>query len=74
MLSLIDTTVVIDHLADVPKASQFLAARAKDGVAISIITYMEAYQGVLRSPHPKAAQAKFDTFAKSVLFYPSRLQ
>jgi tRNA(fMet)-specific endonuclease VapC len=67
---LLDTTVVIDHLADVREASQLLGELAADGVAMSIITYMEAYQGVLRSPHPKAAQDKFHTFAKSVLILP----
>jgi hypothetical protein len=36
---LIDSHVVIDHLADVPEASALLSQLAKDGVAISIITY-----------------------------------
>jgi tRNA(fMet)-specific endonuclease VapC len=73
MPSLIDTTVVIDHLAEVPKASKHLSLLAKDGIAISIITYMEAYQGVLRSPHPQVAREKFHTFTKSVLILPISL-
>jgi predicted nucleic acid-binding protein len=49
---LIDSHVIIDHLADVPEASDLLSRLAKDGIAMSIITYMEAFQGVTRSPHP----------------------
>ena len=44
---LIDSDVVIDHLDDSPPATQLLEKLATDGIAVSIITYMEAYQGVL---------------------------
>jgi tRNA(fMet)-specific endonuclease VapC len=67
---LIDSHVVIDHLADVPDASTLLSRLAADGVAISIITYMEAFQGVTRSLHPKEAHAKFHAFAKSIPILP----
>jgi tRNA(fMet)-specific endonuclease VapC len=70
---LIDSHVVIDHLADVPEASQLLATLAADGIAVSIITYMEAFQGVTRSPQPKEAHAKFRTFAKSIPVLPLSL-
>jgi predicted nucleic acid-binding protein len=40
---------------------------AEEGIAISIITYLEAFQGVVRSPHPEEAQGKFQAFAESVL-------
>jgi predicted nucleic acid-binding protein len=63
---LIDSHVVIDHLADVPEASDLLTRLAADGIAISIITYMEAFQGVARSSHPEEAQAKFQILAKSI--------
>ena len=66
----IDSHVVIDHLADVPEASDLLSRFATDGIAISIITYMEAFQGVARSPHPQEAQAKFRAFAKSIPILP----
>jgi predicted nucleic acid-binding protein len=39
---LIDTDWVIDLLASVPEAVQLLDRLAQDGIAISIITYMEA--------------------------------
>jgi predicted nucleic acid-binding protein len=43
---LVDSNVVIDHLGEVPEASQFLDQFAQDGIVISIITYMEAFQGL----------------------------
>jgi tRNA(fMet)-specific endonuclease VapC len=63
---LIDSHVVIDHLADVPEASQLLSKLAADGIAISIITYMEVFQGVTRSPQPEEAHSKFRAFIKSI--------
>src|SRR5690348_14926545 len=67
---LIDTDVVIDHLANIPQANQLLQELAPEGIAISIITYMEAYQGVLRSTNIKEAQVKFQTFRRSVPVLP----
>jgi tRNA(fMet)-specific endonuclease VapC len=70
---LIDSHVVIDHLADVPEVSRLLERLAKDKIAISIITYMEAFQGVARSPRLEEAQAKFRTLAKSIPILPLSL-
>jgi tRNA(fMet)-specific endonuclease VapC len=70
MPSLIDSHVVIDHLANVPEASQLLSRLAADGIAISIITYMEVFQGITRSPHPEEAHTKFRAFAKSIPILP----
>jgi predicted nucleic acid-binding protein len=67
---LIDSHVVIDHLADVPEASDLLSRLAADGIAISIITYMEAFQGITRSPHPEEAQVKFRSLIKSIPVLP----
>jgi len=61
---LIDSDVVIDHLADVAAATKLLDQLASDGIAVSIITYMEAYQGVLRSPHPAIARKQLKHFWK----------
>lgn len=63
---LIDSDVVIDHLADVAAATTLLEQLAADGIAVSIITYMEAYQGVLRSPHPVSARKCFEAFVATV--------
>ena len=67
---LIDTDWVIDHLANVPEAVQLLDRLASEGIAISIIAYMEVYQGVERSPNPKEAQAKLQAFLQSVPILP----
>ncbi len=39
---LVDTDLVIDHLATITEANQLLDTLAPEGKAISIITYMEA--------------------------------
>ena len=67
---LVDSNVVIDHLAAVPDASQFLDQFAQDGIVMSIVTYMEAFQGVVRSEQPEEASEKFHAFADSVLILP----
>jgi len=67
---LIDTDWVIDLLASVPEAVQLLDRLAQDGIAISIITYMEAYQGVERSPHPEEAQNKLSALLDSLPVVP----
>src|SRR6266581_8979987 len=70
---LVDTDLVIDHLADIPEAQQLLDKLAPEGIAISIITYMEAYQGVVRSVNTKEARAKFQIFRRSVPVLPFSL-
>jgi tRNA(fMet)-specific endonuclease VapC len=67
---LVDSNVVIDHLANVPEASQLLDRLAQAGIVMSIVTYMEAYQGVVRSEQPEEAAEKFHTFADRVLILP----
>ena len=47
MAYLLDSDVVIDHLADDVAAQRLLARLAPDGLTIRIITYMEVYQGIL---------------------------
>src|SRR6266699_5263128 len=70
---LIDTDLAIDHLANITEANQLLDKLAPEGIAMSIITYMEAYQGVIRSINVKEARAKFQTFRRSVPVLPFSL-
>jgi tRNA(fMet)-specific endonuclease VapC len=70
---LIDTDLVIDHLANITKTNQLLEKLAPEGIAISIITYMEAYQGVVKSPNIQEARAKFQTFRRSLPILPFSL-
>jgi predicted nucleic acid-binding protein len=46
---LVDSDWVIDHLDRIPQATELLSALAADGLYVSIVTYMEVYQGTLRS-------------------------
>lgn len=70
MAFLIDSDVVIDQLADDPRALRLLDRLASDGLMISMITYMEVYQGTLLSPDPSQAQAKLDAFLAEVPIVP----
>ena len=67
---LVDSNVVIDHLLDVPSASAILESLTPKGLAISIITYMEAFQGTERSPDVEQAREKFQAFTDGVLILP----
>jgi tRNA(fMet)-specific endonuclease VapC len=67
---LVDSNIVIDHLADIPTASALLEQLALDGIAISIVTYMEAFQGVEQSQDSQKAHDKFHAFLNGVLILP----
>jgi predicted nucleic acid-binding protein len=67
---LVDSNIVVDHLFAVPTTSALLEELARDGVAISIITYMEAFQGVEQSADPERAHEKFQAFLAGVLILP----
>jgi tRNA(fMet)-specific endonuclease VapC len=67
---LVDSNVVVDHLLAVPTASALLEQLALEGVAISIVTYMEAFQGVEQSSDPEIAREKFHAFLAGVLILP----
>jgi predicted nucleic acid-binding protein len=73
MAYLVDSTLVIDHLANVPDAAQLIDQLAQDGIVMSIVTYMEAFQGVVRSEQPKEAAKKFHAFTDRVLILPFSL-
>lgn len=70
---LIDSDWVIDHLDDVPRAVALLDQLAADGIAISIVTYMEVFQGRMRSPNPQVAQEKLQRFLDAVPILPFSL-
>lgn len=67
---LIDSDWAIDFLSDVPEARHLLDRLAEEGIAISIITYMEAYQGALRVSNIQQAHAKFQAFVSAVPILP----
>jgi predicted nucleic acid-binding protein len=73
MAYLIDSDWVIDHLSEVEEAVELLSHLVADGNAISIITYMEVYQGILRSPDKEQAQAQLEAYLVAVPVLPFSL-
>jgi predicted nucleic acid-binding protein len=70
---LVDSDVLIAHREGQPGALAMLEELAPAGLAISIVTYMEVYQGTLRSPDPEQAQARLATFLTGVPVVPFSL-
>ena len=70
MAYLVDSDWVIDYLAGDSDALALLDRLADDRIAISVVTYMEVYQGVERSVDPGAAEAKLAAFLASVPVLP----
>ena len=60
MAYLFDTDQVIDALADHPQVRGLIEHLRSQGVAMSLISYMEAYQGVLADRSTVHVSAKFD--------------
>jgi tRNA(fMet)-specific endonuclease VapC len=74
MAYLIDSDWVIDHLANVPEATELLEGLAEEGIAISVVTYMEVFQGLLRSPSvQEEAEPRFGAFVEGVPVVPLSL-
>jgi predicted nucleic acid-binding protein len=67
---LLDSDWVVDHLADVPEARQLLDKLSLEGIAVSIVTYLETYEGVERSPNRAEAESKFQSFMREVPVLP----
>ncbi|MDQ3692704.1 MAG: type II toxin-antitoxin system VapC family toxin [Chloroflexota bacterium] len=59
---MLDSNLVIPYLADDPATVPLVERLAPRGIAISIITYLEVYQGTLRSPNPHLALEQFEHF------------
>lgn len=70
MAYLLDSDIVIDQLGNDVATRQLLDRLADDGLLISMITYMEVYQGTLVNPDPAAAQARLDEFLSGVPVVP----
>ncbi len=66
MAYLVDSDWVVDHLADDPPAIRLLERLAPEKVAISIVTYLEACEGIERSPDRRVAEAKIAAFVSRI--------
>lgn len=70
MRYLIDTTVLVPYFARDQTARDFLHLLEAEGIAVSILAYLEAYQGVVEDPDPAIAQQRFDAFFQGVPILP----
>lgn len=70
MTYLVDTDWMIDYLAGEPAARNLIASLLSDSIAISIITFIEIYEGIKRSPTRRQDERAFRTFLQGVDVFP----
>ncbi len=70
MKYLIDTDWVIDHIQGNPTATSLIASLAPDGIAISIITFLEIYEGIYTSANPRQTEQLVRVFLQTVPVLP----
>jgi tRNA(fMet)-specific endonuclease VapC len=71
---LIDSDRLIDHLHDEMDAVALLERLAEDGIALSIISYIEIYQGIYRAPDRTTMEGKLDALMASLRLMPVTLE
>lgn len=64
MKYLVDTTWGIDYLTGQKAADDLFTALMPGGLAISVVTFSEVYEGIYGSRNPKRAEATFSTFLR----------
>ncbi len=67
---LLDTDILRYYLDDVDEAVTLVTELIPDGVALSIITYLELYQGTLQTPDPTQAQDRLATLLETLPLLP----
>ena len=70
MRYLVDTDSVADWLNSRPEAVSRLSSLRREGLAISLITYGEIYDGVYYARDPRAAERDFLAFLRRVSVLP----
>lgn len=63
---LIDTDWVIDYLAGIPKVVDRVLDCQKEGIALSIVSYAELYEGVLYSQNSIESAKALNSFLSAV--------
>lgn len=66
MTYLIDTDFVVDYLKGKPESVKVLTSLINEGLAISIITYGEIYEGIYFGRDPKSQERGFLQFLRGV--------
>lgn len=67
---LLDSNWVIYHLSAVPEAVQLLDRLAVEGIFISMVTYLEVFEGVETAPNPSEVQVQLARFTDDVPILP----
>lgn len=70
MSYLLDSDVTADYLKGLPQPVQHVSTLVGSGIAISIITYGEIYDGIDGSYNPKAAEQVFRQFLRLTVVLP----
>ena len=66
MKYLIDTDWVVNHLRGVERVTERLEELADSGLALSIISLAELYEGIYRSTNPDKAEKSLNVFLTAV--------
>jgi len=70
MKYLVDSDWVVDYLAGKQQAMAFLSSLAKEGIAVSIITLGEIYEGIYYGRDPQKSEEGFRKFLRGVAVIP----
>ena len=62
MMYLVDTDLVIDGLVGTPQARTLLTALRPHGLAMSIVTYVEVFEGIIGGRNRQRAENVFRAF------------
>jgi predicted nucleic acid-binding protein len=64
---LLDSDFVIDYLEEMPGATRLYPELSREGIAVSVVTFMEAYEGTLVAEDPAAALVKLNDLLLAAL-------
>jgi predicted nucleic acid-binding protein len=67
---LLDTNIVIPYLAGDPAMTALVATLAREGVAVSAVTLMEAWQGIYRGANPQEIALQYQRVFDSIVNFP----
>jgi predicted nucleic acid-binding protein len=61
-----DSDLIIDHLAENGSATELISRLIPEGISISVITYLEAFQGTLRSGNPSRSAQQLQSLTDNL--------
>ncbi len=70
MRYLLDTNIVFPHLANDQTVTALIKQLANEGITISTITLMEAWQGIHQVANSRATEARYRAFFDTIIILP----